>query len=146
MTATVWDFFFIMFLRIHSCITNRSFLRKSSLTGAENGTHKTKDEAPALPRSGLPSRKILSTGGQLKESGSDSTRDDSFSNGKTSTLETTIRKDLILKHTKEIIFINKPAGIDVQGPEPDSIEALMNKGELSLNPSDNLKYDTTIFE
>ena len=114
------------------------------MTGAENGTHKTKDEAPA-PRSGLPPRKILSPGGQLKGIGSESARDSSSSNGKIPrSLETSIRNDLILMHTKEIIFINKPAGIDVQGPEPDSIEALMNRGELSLNPSDNLKCDMTI--
>lgn len=45
---------------------------------------------------------------------------------------------LILEHSEDIIFVNKPAGIDVQGPSADSIEALM-AGPLKLSPSDDLK-------
>ena len=45
---------------------------------------------------------------------------------------------LILEHTEDIIFVNKPAGVDVQGPSTDSIEALM-AGPLKLSPSDDLK-------
>ena len=45
---------------------------------------------------------------------------------------------LILEHTEDIIFVNKPAGVDVQGPNPDSIEALM-AGPLRLSPLDDLK-------
>jgi len=52
------------------------------------------------------------------------------------------RHDLILRQTKDIIFINKPAGVEVQGPAGDSIEALMRRGELSLDPSDDLKCVT----
>ena len=43
----------------------------------------------------------------------------------------------VLCRTDDIVFINKPAGVSVQGPDGDSVEALM--GSLRTTPSDDLK-------
>ncbi|GAX75542.1 hypothetical protein CEUSTIGMA_g2985.t1 [Chlamydomonas eustigma] len=47
-------------------------------------------------------------------------------------------REWILKHNDDILFINKPAGVSMQGPHKDSIEALFH-GPLKLHKNDDLK-------
>ena len=45
-------------------------------------------------------------------------------------------RDILLR-TDDIIFLNKPVGVNVQGPDADSIEA--NLASLKMSPADDIK-------
>jgi 23S rRNA-/tRNA-specific pseudouridylate synthase len=53
-----------------------------------------------------------------------------------------IRKQLILNWTSHFVFINKPAGLEVQGGQSGgqpSLKGLIDSGVLNLDPDDDLK-------